>query len=77
MDVAAYTLLVSGHGSRWRYEGGDGTTPTIFLGRDEAFRRADEWVGLADSIGGDALVEHVPTGERWDFSGRSIKWGEG
>jgi len=55
--------MASGHGSAFRYDGSDPDRPTILLTREEALAKALWWVRHADTIGGQAKVIHVPTGE--------------
>lgn len=65
-----WLVMASGHGSKYRFNGpGDGQTPPPgpYLTRAEAVAEASHWVGYADTIGGDAQLYNVRTGEtsRW------------
>jgi hypothetical protein len=65
-----WLVMASGQGSKFRFNGaGDGETPPPgpYLTRDEAVAEASHWVGYADTIGGDAQLYNVRTGEtsRW------------
>jgi len=70
-----YAILTSGHGSPFRYSGLDPDHPTILLDKEEAFRKATWWNGIADTIGGVALVEHIPSGRRYEAWGGEVTSG--
>jgi hypothetical protein len=73
-----YAVMSAGHGSGFRFDGPDPDRPTLpLLTRRAALADADRWVGHACTIGGAAIVVHVPSGRRYDHAGRRILSGYG
>jgi len=63
MSARAYSVVASGGGSSYRFDGPDPERPPLpLVSLREAREQADWWNGHADTIGGDALVVHIPTG---------------
>ena len=58
-----YVLYASGHGSRYRRDGG-------LMTRTKALHEANRWRRIADTIGGQALVQNIFTKRIYDESGR-------
>ncbi|MEO0337105.1 MAG: hypothetical protein AAF202_11965, partial [Pseudomonadota bacterium] len=60
-----YVMLASGHGSRYRFdvetpEELGGSKSTMYT-LPEALLARWHWVGYSDTIGGDAIIVHLPT----------------
>lgn len=64
-DLREWVVMYSGHGSAFRYDEGDGSSVPSgpHLSYDEACRQASDWIGYADTIGGNAQLYNVRTGE--------------
>ncbi|MFA6211480.1 MAG: hypothetical protein WCT03_09530 [Candidatus Obscuribacterales bacterium] len=62
-DPREFVVMAGAHGSKQRFEEGDGTTPPAgpYLTLSEAKAEASHWVGYADTVGGDASVYNVRT----------------
>lgn len=61
-NAKEFAVKASGHGSAFRFDGSDPdsqTLPPVTL--KEAVNECDEWVGIADTIGGRACIYHIPT----------------
>jgi len=73
-----YAVMSSGHGSAFRFDGPDpARPPRPLLTRRAALADALRWCGIADTIGGAAVVVYVPSGRRFDPLGRRILSGYG
>jgi len=61
-----WTVMSSGHGSKFRFDGGDGTEVPEgpYLTFDEARADGIDWECSADSIGGQAMLYNVRTKEQ-------------
>lgn len=55
-----YAVKASGHGSAYRFNG----PPTPLQTLKEAVKDARRWILIADTIGGDAIVVHIPSGKQ-------------
>ncbi|MBI2085463.1 MAG: hypothetical protein HYT71_03040 [Candidatus Aenigmarchaeota archaeon] len=59
-----FQVMASGHGSRFRFDGLDPDKPTLpNKTLVEAYLEGDRWVGIADTIGGQAQIYKASTGE--------------
>ena len=56
-----YAVKASGHGSAFRFN--NPLTPTL-MSLKKAIAEATHWIGYADTIGGDAVVIHIPSNKQ-------------
>ncbi len=62
-DAVKFAPMFSGHGSAYEFLGEDRNTPTPPVSYREAWFRGIDWIFTADTIGGDAQIYHIPTGD--------------
>lgn len=56
-----YAVVYSAHGSRYRFDGDPDIPPAELLTKQEADKAAVDWECTADTVGGGAIVIHVPS----------------
>lgn len=72
-DPRTFVTMSSGHGSDYRFDGADpdNPPPPPYMTEQEAKASADHWAGIADTIGGSAVVYDVRRHEEFK---REQKW---
>lgn len=60
-----WVVKSSGHGSAFRFDGGNGKRPPPrpYMTEKEANAEAYRWIQISDPIGGDAIIHNVYTGQ--------------
>lgn len=70
-DAREFAVKSSAHGSSFRFDGRDPDNPTLPpLTLGEAVKNCYDWVGIADTVGGRAVIYHIPT--KMTFGYKSI-----